>query len=146
MSETLAGTPFPSLTLPTSGGGSMTLPDDLAGFWFVLYFYPKDDTPGCTRQACAYRDNIDSFLDNGAKVLGVSADDVDSHDAFTSKYSLNFPLLVDADRALARALGVSSRDTFLVDPNGVIRRVWRAVNPSTTMSETFDALVELRSL
>lgn len=137
----------------------VTVPDDFAGQWLVLYFYPKDDTPGCTRQACTYRDNLDAFGENGASVLGVSADGLESHADFAAKLTLNFPLLVDADHALARALGVwraaewngmkytgLQRDTFLVDPQGVIRRAWRDVDPDTTMGTTFDALVELRAL
>jgi peroxiredoxin Q/BCP len=146
MTTTLEGTRLPTHTLPASERGSITLPDDYAGQWVVLYFYPKDDTPGCTRQACTYRDNAESFAENGAVVLGVSADNLDSHAAFAAKYTLNFPLLVDSDHALARALGVwrdaeynglkytgMQRDTFLIDP-------------STTMATTFDALVELHAL
>ena len=158
MSETLLNTPFPTFTLPVSTGGSVTIPEAWKGSWVVLYLYPKDDTPGCTKQACAYRDNLDMFEQYGAIVVGLSADDLESHDAFIQKYNLNFGLLTDADHALTRALGSwrdaewqgikytgLQRDTFMVDPDGIIRRVWRSVNPSTTMSETFDALMELRA-
>lgn len=159
MADTLEGTTLPTLTLLSSSGAHVALPADFAGRWLVLYFYPKDDTPGCTRQACTYRDNADAFDENGAVIVGVSADGLESHQAFVGKYSINFPLLVDAGHALANALGVwrdaewngqkytgLQRDSFLVDPHGVIRRVWRGVDPSTTMAETFDALVELRGL
>lgn len=147
MSDTLAkdliGKSFPQVALQSTEGKQVTLPKDLAGRWTVLYFYPKDDTPGCTKQACSYRDNIGEFEKIGVRVLGVSADDLASHGAFQEKYHLNFPLLADTEKKLAEALSVRSRDTFLIDPKGAIRKVWRKVDPTTTMGETYEAVTEL---
>lgn len=145
----VTGTLLPACDLPSSAGGSVKLPDDLKGKWSLLYFYPKDDTPGCTKQACSYRDNIADFVKLGAQVFGVSLDDLASHAAFKEKFSLNFPLLYDKDRVLSDALGVYgevtikervfkglSRDTFLINPEGKIAKVYRKVNPLTTVAET----------
>jgi peroxiredoxin Q/BCP len=131
-------------------------PQELKNQWTLLYFYPKDDTPGCTKQACSYRDNISEFTKRGVKVFGVSLDDLTSHNAFAEKFSLNFPLIYDKDKALSTFLGVYgeqewngnkymglSRDTFLIDPNGVVQREWRKVNPLATVGETLQAVVEL---
>ena len=145
----LTGTLLPNCSLPSSAGGSVALPEGLKGKWSLLYFYPKDDTPGCTKQACSYRDNISEFTRLGAQVFGVSMDDLSSHSAFKEKYSLNFPLLYDQQRILSDALGVYgettikervfkglSRDTFLIDPEGKIAKIYRKVNPLTTVAET----------
>ncbi len=145
----LTGTILPKLELASSAGGSVTLPDALQGKWSLLYFYPKDDTPGCTKQACSYRDNITEFTNLGAQVYGVSLDDLTSHAAFKEKFSLNFPLLYDKDKLLSETLGVYgettikervfkglSRDTFLINPEGKIAKVYRKVNPLTTVAET----------
>jgi thioredoxin-dependent peroxiredoxin len=145
----LTGTILPSIELASSAGGSVTLPDSLKGKWSLLYFYPKDDTPGCTKQACSYRDNISDFTNLGAQVFGVSLDDLASHAAFKEKFSLNFPLLYDKDKVLSEALEVYgettikdrvfkglSRDTFLINPEGKIAKVYRKVNPLTTVAET----------
>lgn len=126
------------ITLPSNRGKPVKLP---TGKWTVLYFYPKDDTPGCTTQACSYRDNLQRFESLRVDVFGVSADDLDSHASFAKKHRLNFPLLSDAKRELASSLGVKgtiflSRDTFLIDPKGKIVSVWRGVNPSETVAET----------
>lgn len=152
----LTGTLLPDCDLPSSAGGSVKLPDDLRGKWSLLYFYPKDDTPGCTKQACSYRDNIAGFTTLGAQVFGVSLDDLASHASFKEKFSLNFPLLYDKDRILSDALGVYgettikervfrglSRDTFLINPEGKIAKVYRKVNPLTTVAET---LADLKAL
>jgi peroxiredoxin Q/BCP len=149
--DSLVGRSLPHLKLASTEGRTVELPQDLLGRWTLLYFYPKDDTPGCTQQACSYRDNIASFRKLGVQVLGVSLDDLSSHDGFIQKFSLNFPLLADTQHELSAALGVYgeqewkgqkfqglSRDTFLIDPQGKIRDVWRKVSPATTMQETFD--------
>lgn len=153
MSDPLVGKTLPSLTLSHSDGGKVTLPDDFKGQWTILYFYPKDDTPGCTKQACSYRDNIAQFKEAGAEVWGVSLDDLASHDDFREKYTLNFPLIADTEHKLSETLGVYgdqewqgktfkglSRDTFLIDPDGAVRQVWRKVNPLETVSQTYEAL------
>jgi peroxiredoxin Q/BCP len=144
---------LPTVSLTSTENKSYKLPDDFKGKWIVLYFYPKDDTPGCTKQACSYRDNISEFKNIGAEVVGVSLDDESSHENFKNKYSLNFPLLSDKDHALSEALGVYgdqewmgkvfkglSRDTFLINPEGKIIKIWRKVSPTSTMSETFEEI------
>lgn len=149
MTDTCVGKMLPHVALPSSTGGTVTLPDDFKGKWTLLYFYPKDDTPGCTVQACQYRDHKADSERIGVHLYGVSLDDLTSHDAFAKKFSLNFPLLADTAHALSEALGVYgdqtwngktfkglSRDTFLIGPEGQIRHVWRKVSPSTTVEET----------
>lgn len=112
---------------------------DYRGKWVALYFYPKDQTPGCTTQACEFRDNIFAFRDAGAVILGVSVDDVESHKKFSEKHGLPFPILADADKKTAKAYGVlkrflgtvelAKRDTFLIDPQGKIARHYADVDP-----------------
>jgi thioredoxin-dependent peroxiredoxin len=133
------GDHLPDFSLPTDGGGTLTTAD-LGGKKVVLYFYPKDDTSGCTKEAQAFRDMADAFAATGALVVGVSRDSVASHDKFKAKHALAFPLISDQDGHLCTALGVwvqksmygksymgIERTTFLVDESGVIRRVWRKV-------------------
>jgi peroxiredoxin Q/BCP len=135
------GSPAPDFTLPSDEGGDVTL-SDLRGKKVVLYFYPKDDTPGCTIQACDFRDAAPSLQGVDAVVLGVSADSVASHRKFREKYDLNFPLLADEEHAVADAYGVwkeksmygrkfmgIERSTFLIDEKGTVARVWRKVQP-----------------
>jgi thioredoxin-dependent peroxiredoxin len=115
--------------------------EDYRGKWLVLYFYPKDDTPGCTKEACNFRDNIGGLRALGAEVLGISADDVDSHGKFAQKYSLNFPLLADLDAVVAKTYGAYGtknmygkkfdgvfRYTFLINPDGEIIKTWKKVS------------------
>lgn len=112
---------------------------DYRGKWVALYFYPKDKTPGCTTQACEFRDNIFAFRDAGAVILGVSVDDVESHKEFSEKHSLPFPILADDKKAVAKQYGVlkrflgtvelAKRDTFLIDPQGKIVRHYQDVDP-----------------
>jgi peroxiredoxin Q/BCP len=109
------------------------------GQWVVLYFYPKDDTPGCTTQACSLRDNIFAFRKAGAQILGISVDDAASKKAFAEKYSLPFPVLADPTKETTKKYGVltkfmglveiARRDTFLIDPNGRIVKHWMKVDP-----------------
>lgn len=131
-------TKLQSLSLLKTDGTALNLPEDLTKKT-IFYFYPKDDTPGCTIQACSYRDNIDAFKQHGIDVYGVSADGVESHKAFTEKFNLNFPLLVDTDKKLAAMLGVSGRDSFLVDKAGVVIKEWKNVKPNLTVNETLEA-------
>lgn len=134
-----AGAKAPAFTLASDDGTKVKL-SDLKGSPVVLYFYPADDTPGCTREACAFRDRSAELKKLGAKVLGVSPDDVASHAKFRDKYELNFPLLADPDHAVAEKFGAWReknmygqkkmgivRSTFLIDAAGVIRRVWKSV-------------------
>jgi thioredoxin-dependent peroxiredoxin len=112
-----------------------------SGKWLVLYFYPKDDTPGCTREACDFRDNIGNLRELGAEVIGISADSSSSHEKFQSKYGLNFPLLVDEGNIISRVYGAYGtknlygkisegiiRQTFLIDPKGEIVKHWKRVS------------------
>ena len=139
------GSPAPDFTLPSDDGGDVTL-SELRGRKVVLYFYPRDDTPGCTVQACDFRDALPRFEGVDAQVLGVSADTLDSHAKFRSKFDLNFPLLADVDHTVAEAYGVwkeknlygrrsmgIERSTFLVDEEGVVQEAWRKVKPKGHM-------------
>jgi peroxiredoxin Q/BCP len=130
------GQPAPDFTLATQSGEDVTL-SKLRGKPVVLYFYPKDDTPGCTKQACSLRDNWDALQAKGVAVLGVSMDSVASHTKFADKYKLPFPLLSDPEHQVAEAYGVwgekklygrvflgLKRTTFLIDASGVVQHVW----------------------
>ena len=134
------GATAPDFTLPADDGRKVKL-SDFRGKPVVLYFYPKDDTPGCTKEACAFRDRSQDLKDRGAVVLGVSPDDVGSHMAFRDLYSLNFPLLADTDHRVAETYGAwreknmygktsmgIQRSTFLIDGDGKVRKVWKKVN------------------
>ena len=128
----------PDFSLPDESGNIRTL-NDFRGTWLVLYFYPEDDTPGCTMQACSLRDARDDLTDIGAQVVGVSKDSVVSHDAFKAKHSLNFTLLSDESLETIKAydawgkkmfgkLGIL-RKTFLIDPDGVVQKVYGRATP-----------------
>jgi peroxiredoxin Q/BCP len=118
----------------------------------VLYFYPKDDTPGCTKEACAFRDDLASLEKLGAKVVGISVDDSDSHAKFAAKYHLPFPLLADEDGKVAESYGalanlfvvkIAKRYTFLIDPKGKISKVYLSVDTSRHSQEIVDDLKDL---
>jgi peroxiredoxin Q/BCP len=147
-----AGDTAPAFTAKTSGGGTVSLAD-LKGKQVVLYFYPKDDTPGCTKEACAFRDVYSEITRRGAVVLGVSVDPVKSHDKFVEKYKLPFPLLADEDHAIVEAYGVwgekqfmgrkymgITRATFLIGADGKIKAVWPKVKPEEHAAEVLAAL------
>lgn len=132
------GTQAPDFRLLDQSGKYQTL-GQYKGQWVVLYFYPKDDTPGCTTQACSLRDNIFAFRKAGAQILGISVDDAASKKAFADKYSLPFPVLADPTKETTKKYGVltkfmglveiARRDTFLIDPNGRIVKHWMKVDP-----------------
>jgi peroxiredoxin Q/BCP len=132
------GTPAPAFRLQDQNGQWHTL-DEYKGKWLVLYFYPKDQTPGCTTQACEFRDNVFAFRDANAVIVGISVDDVESHKKFESKHSLPFTLLADPKKETTKAYGVlkkfmltvelAKRETFLIDPNGRIAKIYRDVDP-----------------
>lgn len=158
MSDSVEGKPLPRLSLRATLVDTVELPDDFIGSWTVLYFYPKDDTPGCTKQACAYRDDGRRFKELGVKLFGVSLDDLVSHEAFRDKFHLNFPLISDPDHALSDFFGVYgqrewqgrkymglSRDTFLIDPDGIVAKALRGVDPTTTVQETYETVRALMS-
>jgi thioredoxin-dependent peroxiredoxin len=140
------GQPAPDFTLASDSGESVSL-ESLRGKPVVLYFYPKDDTPGCTRQACGIRDAWSEFQRAGAEVFGISADTQASHERFKSKYSLPFTLLADPEHKLGEPYGVAregknsyERSTFVIDANGNIARVLRRVNPDRHADEVLAAL------
>ena len=137
------GADAPSFKLQDQNGEWHAL-EDYRGQWLAVYFYPKDDTPGCTKEACNFRDNIYAFKAIGAAVVGVSVDDVESHKEFSDKYKLPFTLLADQDREMAGAYGVlkdykvlsvASRQSFLVDPDGKIAKHYAKVKPDTHTQE-----------
>jgi peroxiredoxin Q/BCP len=146
------GDQAPDFTVSTSGGGKVSL-SDYRGKSVVLYFYPKDDTPGCTKEACAFRDDFSEFQKRGAVVLGVSTDPVKKHDKFVEKYKLPFTLLADEDKKIVNAYGVwgektfmgvhytgTHRVTFLIDPEGRVKKIWTSVKPSQHAREILAAL------
>ena len=146
------GDPAPEFSAATSGGGNVALAD-LKGKPVILYFYPRDDTPGCTKEACAFRDHFADFKKQGAVVLGVSTDPVKSHDKFVAKFKLPFALLADEDRKIVEAYGVwgqksfmgrkylgTHRVTFLIGPDGRIQKIWPQVKPAEHAAEVLAAL------
>lgn len=125
---------------------------DYRGQWVTMYFYPKDDTPGCTTEACNFRDDVFKFRKMNVKLIGVSLDDVDSHKEFAEKYSLPFTLLSDADKQAAKAYGVltkfgpieiTARETFLIDPDGRIAKHYKKVKPDAHSQEVLSDLAKL---
>ena len=147
------GEPAPAFALPDQNGKTRSLAE-FRDRWLVLYFYPKDDTPGCTEQACTFRDDLHKLEAMGAQVVGVSVDDVASHLAFARKYNLPFPLLADASGAVAARYGsirdlvlvkFARRNTFLIDPQGRIAKIYLSANTSRNSQEVIDDLQKLRS-
>jgi len=146
----------PDFTLPADDGGEVKL-SALGGRPVVLYFYPRDDTPGCTREACAFRDRRAELKKLGAQVLGVSPDSATSHEKFRDKFQLNFPLLADTDHKVAEKYGAwreknlygkksmgIQRSTFLIDAEGRVARVWKKVSVDGHDAEVIAALKELK--
>ena len=132
------GTRFPDFALPNQDGETVRL-SDFAGKWLVVYFYPKDDTPGCTIQGKSFTAARDEFDEAGVAVVGVSQDDVASHKNFCNKFDFKVELLADTDASLMKSLGINQaewngmkfweRSTFVIDPQGVVRKVYEKVNP-----------------
>lgn len=150
------GTKAPPFTLTADDGSQVKLAD-LNGSPVVLYFYPADDTPGCTREACAFRDRSSELKKLGAKVFGISPDDVASHIKFRDKFKLNFPLLADPDHQVAEKFGAwreknmygkkkmgIARSTFIIGADGVIKKVWRAVKVDGHDEAVLEALKQLK--
>ena len=142
----------PAFTAPANGGGKLSLADFM-GKNVVLFFYPKDDTPGCTKEACAFRDCFEALQLKGAAVLGVSVDSVKSHEKFAKKFKLPFTLVADEDRKIVQAYGVwgeksfmgrnylgTHRVTFLIGPDGRIKKIWPKVKPEEHAKEVLAAL------
>ncbi|MGP1382171.1 MAG: thioredoxin-dependent thiol peroxidase [Thainema sp.] len=150
--ELSIGDPAPDFTLPDAEGNSVSL-SDLRGKRVVLYFYPRDNTPGCTKEACAFRDVYPDFQAKDMVVLGVSADDAKSHNKFITKHSLPFPLLIDEGGKVAESYGSYGlkkfmgkefmgvfRHTFVIDPEGNIEKIYRKVKPDVHPAQILDEL------
>ena len=157
MAALKTGDRAPDFTLPGDGGATVAL-KDFRGRNVVLYFYPKDDTPGCTRESCDFRDNLAAFGRLNAKVIGVSRDSPAKHDKFKKKYGLNFPLASDEDGKACEAYGVwveksmygkkykgIERSTFLIDEKGFIRALWRKVKVDGHAADVAAALKEMKT-
>jgi peroxiredoxin Q/BCP len=136
--QVTTGDPAPEFELSDQNGQLHSL-EDYRDQWVVLYFYPKDETPGCTTQACEFRDNIFAYRDLNAQILGVSLDDAESHKAFAENHGLPFPLLADVEGIVATAYGVKTRmfgiavakrQTFIIGPDGTIAKHYEAVKPA----------------
>lgn len=153
-----AGERAPAFTLTADDDAKVRL-SDLKGQPAVLYFYPRDDTPGCTREACAFRDQQSQLRKLGVRVLGISTDSIESHGKFRDKYDLNFSLLSDPDHAVAekygawreknlygkKSLGIQ-RSTFLIDADGKVAKVWKAVKVDGHDAQVIAALGELKKM
>ena len=138
------GTNAPAFTTVDDEGNSVSL-SDFKGKTVVLYFYPKDDTPGCTKQAQSFRDNFSEYQNKDVVVLGVSQDDRESHQKFKEKYNLPFKLLVDSDGALTKAYdvdggGYAKRVTYIIDGNGEISKVDSNINTSTHATDVLSSI------
>jgi thioredoxin-dependent peroxiredoxin len=152
MANLAAGDVAPNFALPDQDGATVSL-NDFTGRRVVVYFYPRDDTPGCTKEACQFNDLLADFERSGADILGISADDAASHQAFRDKYALNVRLLTDTDRSTMESYGAWGertrdgqtsmgviRSTFLVGPDGKIESAWYNVNPDGHPAEVLAAL------
>lgn len=149
------GDAAPSFALPDAEGNLVKL-EDLKGKWVVLYFYPRDNTPGCTKEACGFRDAYADYQTSDVVVLGVSTDDAKAHTKFATKYDLPFPLLVDEGGAIASEYGSYglkkfmgkeymgiSRSTFIIDPEGRLAKIYRKVKPEPHAQEVLSDIAEL---
>jgi thioredoxin-dependent peroxiredoxin len=138
------GQAAPDFTLKTDAGQSVTL-SSLKGKMVVLYFYPKDGTPGCTKEACAFRDAFADYQTAGIEVLGVSVDDEASHQKFKQEQNLNFTLLADSNKEVSKsygvlnAMGLSSRVTFLIDKEGKLKKIFKDVSPESHAKDVLAA-------
>jgi peroxiredoxin Q/BCP len=152
MAKPKEGDKAPDFTAKDQNGKTVSL-SDFKGKNVILYFYPKDDTPGCTAEACSFRDNYQSLLSKGFAVIGVSTDDEKSHKKFETKYSLPFPLVADPDKSIVEAYGVwveknmygkkymgTARTTFLIDANGIITKVIDKVDTQNSSQQVMDML------
>lgn len=150
------GIKAPDFTANANGGKEITL-SDYKGKWIVLYFYPKDNTSGCTKEACSFKENMDELTKYGAVVLGVSKDSVKSHENFIAKHELNFDLISDTEQEILKLYDVlgekkmygktymgTVRTTYLIDPEGTIREVWNKVKVAGHTEEVIKKLEELK--
>lgn len=142
--------PAPQFTLPTNTGDGEVSLADYRGKWVVLYFYPKDFTSGCTLEARRFQQDLPKYIAKNVQILGVSADDVDSHAEFCESEGLKFPLLADTDGKVSKAYGswmgfVSLRHTYIIDPEGIMREQYMGVQPAIHSTEVLTRLNELQS-
>jgi len=150
------GDAAPDIDLPTWPEGTLKL-SDYRGQWVIVYFYPKDSTPGCTTESCEFRDALPDFTTANAKIVGVSRDSVKSHSNFITKQSLNFPLISDGEEALCKAFDVMQlkqnygkeymgieRSTFIINPEGNVAEVWRKVRVKEHVATVLEALKALQ--
>lgn len=149
-----AGSPAPAFSLPNQEGAQVSL-DQFKGKWIVLYFYPKDFTSGCTVEAHNFQRDLEKYTQKNAVILGISVDDVDSHKGFCAKEGLNFKLLADSNHAVVEKYGsvmeykgmtLAARNTFLIDPSGVIRKVYLKVDPQNHSEEVLADLGQLETV
>lgn len=152
--DNLTGSKAPEFELPDQNGKMHKL-SDYAGQWVVMYFYPRDDTSGCTIEAGAFRDMKDEFEALNATIVGVSVDGIESHQSFHEKLKLNFDLLADTEMSVSKSYDVltnlavvsySSRQTFIIDPMGMIAHHFEDVDPDTHASETYEKLKEVQKI
>lgn len=150
------GSKAPAFSAPDQNGNRRSL-KDYAGKWIILYFYPKDDTPGCTKEACAFRDGFSKFKKAGIEIIGVSVDSVKKHTKFVEKYTLPFTLLADEEKRIVNAYGVwgkkkfmgreymgTNRVSYLIDPKGKIAKVYESVKPDEHADEVLEDVKSLR--
>jgi peroxiredoxin Q/BCP len=142
--------PAPEFTLPTNTGNGKVSLADFRGKWVVLYFYPKDFTSGCTIEARRFQQDLPKYTDKNTEIIGISADDIDSHAEFCDSEGLKFPLLADTKGEVSKAYGswigvVSMRHSFIIDPQGMIRETFVKVNPSIHSTEVLAKLTKLQS-
>jgi peroxiredoxin Q/BCP len=154
MAELKVGSKAPDFKLPGDGGTTISL-SDYKGQKVVVYFYPKDDTPGCTKESCGFNENLKAFTKLGTAIIGISKDSVKKHDKFKAKYGLNFPLASDEEGTTCEAYGTwieksmygrkymgIDRSTFLIDENGKIEQIWRKVSVTGHVEEVMEAIKE----
>lgn len=143
--------PAPDFTLPSNAGDGLVSLSDYRGQWVVVYFYPKDFTPGCTLEARRFQQDLPQYAAHQTQILGISVDDVASHAEFCDSEGLKFPLLADVNGAVSKAYGsllsgMSLRHTFIVDPNGILRATFLGVRPAIHSREVLAKLEELQSV
>ncbi len=141
--------PAPNFTLPTNSGEGKISLSNYRGQWVVVYFYPKDFTSGCTLEARRFQQDLPKYKAKNTEILGISADDIQSHAEFCDSEGLKFPLLADVDGKVSKAYGswmnfISMRHTFIIDPNGILREVFLGVNPAIHSQEVLARLDELQ--
>ncbi len=142
--------PAPEFSLPTNSGDGQVSLSDYRGKWLVVYFYPKDFTSGCTIEARRFQQDLPKYLAKNTQIIGISADDVDSHAEFCDSEGLKFPLLADTDGKVSKAYGswmsfISARHSFIIDPEGILRETFVKINPAIHSKEVLARLAQLQA-